>query len=90
MELLLEAGAAAEFHDPHVPAIPRMRDHPGLLGLKSVPPDEIAARGYDAVLIATDHDAVDYAALAALGAPIVDTRNVMARKGLPLENVTKA
>jgi UDP-N-acetyl-D-glucosamine dehydrogenase len=67
-----------------------MRDYPNLLDMKSVPKDNIAGRGYDAVLIATDHDAVDYAALAALGIPIVDTRNAMARRGLPMENVTKA
>ncbi|MEO0946098.1 MAG: nucleotide sugar dehydrogenase [Pseudomonadota bacterium] len=90
VELLLERGAIAEFHDPHVPAIPKMRNYPNLLDMKSVPAEDIAQNDYDAVLIATDHDAVDYAALVALGIPIVDTRNVMARRDLPLENVTKA
>jgi UDP-N-acetyl-D-mannosaminuronate dehydrogenase len=45
---------------------------------------------FDAVLIATDHDAMDYAALSGLGLPIIDTRNAMARRGLSMTNVTKA
>ena len=49
-----------------------------------------AGAGIDAVLIATDHDAVDYAALLALGCPVVDTRNAIAARGLPMERVTKA
>jgi len=90
VDRLLGHGAVAEFHDPHVPAIPKMRDYPNLLGMKSVPECDIAGRGYDAVLIATDHDAVDYAGLAVLGIPIIDTRNAFASRGLPMENVTKA
>ncbi|MBR9835519.1 MAG: nucleotide sugar dehydrogenase, partial [Alphaproteobacteria bacterium] len=45
---------------------------------------------YDAIVIATDHDSVDYAAIGQLGVPIIDTRNVMSRLGLPMDNVTKA
>jgi UDP-N-acetyl-D-glucosamine dehydrogenase len=47
-------------------------------------------RGYDAVLISTDHDAVDYGALAGLGIPVIDTRNAFASRGLPMDHVTKA
>jgi len=42
------------------------------------------------VLIATDHDAVDYAALIGLGVPILDTRNAITRRGLPMDLVEKA
>jgi UDP-N-acetyl-D-glucosamine dehydrogenase len=90
MALLEEAGARVAFHDPHVPEIPRMREYPQFLGRRSVASDAIRAADFDAVLIATDHDAVDYAALAALGLPVVDTRNAMARRGLASERVTKA
>ena len=31
MELMLEQGAKVDFHDPHVPAMPRMREYPELL-----------------------------------------------------------
>ena len=90
VELLLESGALPEFHDPHISEIPKMRAYPQLLGMKSVPFDEIPHRGYDAVLIATDHDAVDYAALASLEIPVIDTRNAFAKRNLSMTNVTKA
>ncbi len=90
MSLLEEAGAAVEFHDPHVPEIPRMREYPQFLGKASVPARGIRAADYDAVLIATDHDAVDYAMVAGLGIPVIDTRNAIARRHLPMTHVTKA
>jgi UDP-N-acetyl-D-glucosamine dehydrogenase len=90
MALLQEAGATVAFHDPHVPEIPRMREYPQFLGKQSLPMAEVRAADFDALLIATDHDAIDYAALVGLGLPIIDTRNAMARRGLSMENVTKA
>ncbi len=90
MQLMLEAGAAVDFLDPHVPEIPRMRAYPELLGRTSIAPDAIAAGGYDAILIATDHDAIDYAALTGLDIPIVDSRNAIASRKLAMDNVVKA
>ena len=90
LSLLRIAGAQVAFHDPHVPEIPRMREYPELKGYKSVPFAEIDPAGFDAILIATDHDAIDYAALAAMNLPIIDTRNAMQRRNLPMENVAKA
>jgi len=90
LSLLRAAGAQVAFHDPHVPEIPRMREYPELKGYKSVPFAEIDPAGFDAILIATDHDAIDYAALAAMNLPIIDTRNAMQRRNLPMENVAKA
>lgn len=90
MELLVEQGADVAFHDPHVPEIPPMRAYPQFLGHRSVLASDIAGGGHDAILIATDHDAIDYAALVELGLPIIDTRNAIAKRGLPMEHVTKA
>ncbi len=42
---------------------------------------------FAAVLIATDHDAIDYEALINLGCPVVDTRNAIARRGLSMDRV---
>lgn len=75
LELLEAAGAEVSYHDPHVPVIPMTREHANLAGRKSVSVDEAASA--DAVLIVTDHDAVDYAALGAQASLIVDTRNAM-------------
>ena len=44
-----------------------------------MPLDRDRLAGYDAVLIATDHDAVDYALVAAACPLVVDTRNVVPR-----------
>ena len=42
------------------------------------------------MLIATDHDAVDYRALAAAARLVVDTRNACARAGVVAAHVVKA
>jgi UDP-N-acetyl-D-glucosamine dehydrogenase len=78
MQLLEEAGAEVEFLDPHVPELPPMREYGQFLARTAIAPDALQQAGFDAVLIATDHDAVDYAALLGLGCPVVDTRNAIA------------
>ena len=90
LSLLRGAGASVSFHDPHVPEIPRMREYPELQGNKSLPFNEIKPEDFDAILIATDHDVVDYAALVAMNLPIIDTRNAIQKRGLLMDNVTKA
>ena len=90
MELIEARGATCDFHDPHVPAIPPTREHAGLAGRRSVALDPEAVAVYDAVLIATDHDGIDYPALAAAARLVVDTRNVMARAGVTGGHVVKA
>ncbi len=90
MELIEARGAAADFHDPHVPAMPPTREHAGLTGRPSVLLSAEGIAGYDAVLIATDHDDVDYASLATHAQLVVDTRNVLGRMGLGNERTVKA
>ena len=90
MELLIEQGADVSYLDPHVPELPPMRAYPQFKGRKAIQPGDVAGGGFDVLLIATDHDAIDYRTLVDLGLPIVDTRNAIARRGLPMERVTKA
>lgn len=90
MHILQKAGADVAFHDPLVPEIPRMREYPEFLGKRSLTLHEASSRGFDAIVIATDHDEVDYARVKAMGHPIVDTRNALARRGFSLDNVWKA
>jgi len=73
---LLAAGAQADYHDPHVPAMEASRS-PALPSMGSVPLDESSLRGYDAVLIATDHRSVDYDLIGRSAKLVVDTRGVM-------------
>ena len=89
MQLLEEAGARVEFLDPHVPKLPPMREYGQFEARTAIRPEALESAGFDAVLIATDHDAVDYAALLKLGCPIIDTRNAIARRGLAMDRVTK-
>ena len=90
IELMEARGARVDYHDPHIPVIPPTRDHGPLAGRRSVPLDARTIASYDAVLIATDHDAVDYRLVVESAKVTVDTRNVCARAGLPAERVVKA
>ena len=89
MQLLEEAGAQVDYIDPHVPEIPPMREYRQYAARRATDPADLAAGRYDAVLIATDHDAIDYGALLDLGCPVADSRNAIARRGLPMTHVTK-
>ncbi len=74
MELLREGGATVEYSDPHVPVFPKMRDH--RFDLKSVPLTPASVASYDVLLLATNHDAFDYAMIGKCARLIVDTRGV--------------
>lgn len=90
IELIEEWGGRAEFHDPHVTEIPTTREHMAIKGRRSVELTEAALKDFDAVVVATDHDAIDYQAIADYARLIVDTRNVFGRLGLARETVVKA
>jgi UDP-N-acetyl-D-glucosamine dehydrogenase len=77
IDMLKKRGAEVDFHDPYIPVVPTTRDHPEFSGLKSVPWTKKSLEQYDAVLISTDHDNVDYKLLADVAPLIVDTRNAM-------------
>ena len=89
MELLEARGATSDFYDPHVEEIPRTRGHPQFAGRRSIKWIAAALRDYDLVLIATDHDGVDYRPWRHAQL-IVDTRNACARAGAINSNIIKA
>ncbi len=74
-ELLEARGAAVDFHDPHVAVIPPTREHAELAGRRSLPLDAATLEGFDAVLVVTDHDAIDWDLVAARAQLVVDTRD---------------
>ncbi len=90
IELIEERGGTAAYHDPFVVEIPTTRAYGALKGRLSVPFDEETVRGFDAVLVSTDHDGVDYAALARWSPLIIDTRNVFGRNGIRAPHIFKA
>ena len=90
IELIEARGANVDFYDPHVAVIPQTREHGRLAGRSSISWTHDRLRSYDAVVIATDHDAVDYCELCRLASLIIDTRNACARAGCVGDNVMKA
>ena len=90
IELIEEWGGKAEFHDPHVAEIPSTREHMAIKGRRSVELTEGALKDFDAVVIATDHDGVDYRRIADHAPLIVDTRNIFGRLGLASHSIVKA
>jgi len=90
IELIEERGGSVNYHDPYVPVIPKTREHAALAGRRSASLDPANVSSYDAVLIATDHDSVDYRALVQSAKMVVDARNACARNDAFAENVVKA
>jgi UDP-N-acetyl-D-glucosamine dehydrogenase len=83
---LFEArGATVEYHDPFIPEVPPTREHGRYTGRRSVPLDQ--AGGFDAVVVSTDHDGLDWARLLQDAALVVDTRGVYRN---PRQKVVKA
>ena len=78
MELLKERGAFVAYYDPHIPVVNPTREHAQWTGTKSVTWTKEEVSTYDAVVIATAHDAVNYRELGQWAGCIIDTRNVMA------------
>ena len=80
LDLLLDLGAEVGYHDPHVPVAPTMRTWPDLPPLESEPLTAEVLAAQDAVLVVTDHGAIDYELVLDAAALVVDTRGVY-RKG---------
>lgn len=87
IERLLHLGAEVGYHDPHIPVAPRMRTWPKLPAMESLLLDAATLRAHDAVVLVTDHSAVDYDLVAREASLIVDTRGVYRA---PRPNVVKA
>lgn len=77
LELLAQLrlrGAIVSYHDPHVPEFPDWL--PWGAGLRSEPLDPEFVARQDAVVVVTDHAAIDWEVVARAAPLIVDTRHV--------------
>ena len=74
MELLRERGAEVQYSDPYIPVFPNIRR--GRMDLKSVEMTPENIKGFDCVLVATNHDKFDYMKIKEHAQLIVDTRGV--------------
>lgn len=78
MDLLKTNGARVSYHDPFIPKIGKTREHAQWAGQESVQWKEVVVSAFDAVVIATAHDCINFQELADWAQCIVDTRNAMA------------
>ncbi|MBN1803878.1 MAG: nucleotide sugar dehydrogenase [Sedimentisphaerales bacterium] len=73
IELLKEKGAKVDYNDPYIPQTHKMREHD--LRMKSKSLNAKMLRGYDVILISTDHSCYDYKMIVKNSKLVVDTRN---------------
>ncbi|HQI07708.1 MAG TPA: nucleotide sugar dehydrogenase [Anaerohalosphaeraceae bacterium] len=76
IELLKERGAKVDYNDPYVPRTHKMREYD--LKMTSRPLSAAMLRGYDCVLISTNHSTYDYEWIVRHSKLVVDTRNATA------------
>jgi UDP-N-acetyl-D-glucosamine dehydrogenase len=75
IELFRDKGATVQYHDPYCPKMKEMRHQPKyMLEMESVPLEQAVAEA-DVVVIATDHDSIDYEKLVRDAKLVIDTRN---------------
>lgn len=79
-----------DYYDPYVPIVHKSREHPLINGKASISWTKESLRSYDAVLICTDHDNIDYEFVLTHSALVVDTRNATSKIRGVKENVVKA
>lgn len=77
IEELLHLGADLSYHDPHIPAMPRMRKHDIKLASQPLTPQYLEAQ--DCVLIVTDHTAIDWSIVLRHSRLVIDPRNALAK-----------
>lgn len=79
-----------DYYDPYVPVVHKSREHPLINGKTSIEWTQESLNSYDAVLICTDHDNIDYEFLLTHSKLVVDTRNATQRVPGAKDNMVKA
>jgi UDP-N-acetyl-D-glucosamine dehydrogenase len=90
MEILESQGAEVAYFDPFVPILPITREHASFAGRKSIPWSAENISHYDAALICTDHDDLNYEELVTHSKLVIDTRNATASLQGQSDNIIKA
>jgi UDP-N-acetyl-D-glucosamine dehydrogenase len=85
MELIEGKGGAVAYSDPHVLVFPKMREHH--FDLSSEPLTAENLTGFDAVVLATDHDRFDYDLIKQHSKLIIDSRG---KYRVPAKHIIKA
>lgn len=85
MELIEAKGGAVAYSDPHVPVFPKMREHHFELSSEQLTAENVA--GFDAIVLATDHDKFDYDLIKQHAQLIIDSRG---KYRVPAKHIIKA
>jgi UDP-N-acetyl-D-glucosamine dehydrogenase len=88
IELFREKGTKVDYNDPYIPMTHKMREHN--LKMRSKPLSAKMLRGYDIVVISTDHSCYDYKWIVKNSKMIVDTRNATAKVKSGRSKIVKA
>lgn len=84
MHLLMDKGALLDYSDPFFPAFPNMRKYEFNLSSIKLTPSTLSS--YDAVILATDHDAYDYEMIKLSSKLLIDTRG----RFIPSDHIIRA
>ena len=85
IELLLEKGAEVSFHDPWVSSFRLVNGET----VESVPLTDARLELSDCVIVAADHESIDWARVGRRASTIVDSRNALAKVAEPKASVYK-
>ena len=85
MELLKLREATIDYHDPYVLIFPKMRNHNFKLSSIELKPANL--KKYDAVILTTDHDNIDYEMVLKNSKLIIDSRGKYRKQA---DNVVRA
>ncbi|MFA5293547.1 MAG: nucleotide sugar dehydrogenase [Phycisphaerae bacterium] len=88
IEILKKKGAKVDYNDPYIPHTHKMREHN--LKMRSKPLSEKMLKGYDIVLISTDHSCYDYNWIVKNSKMVVDSRNATAKVKSGRNKIVKA
>ncbi len=90
LDLLFAKGAEPSYYDPYIPVIPVTRKYQKFEGMRSIELAPETVKSFDAVLIATDHSAIDYGMLVENARLVVDSRNATKDVRRGREKIVKA
>jgi len=88
MEIIAEKGGMADYHDPYIPKLGRTRHYN--FEMKSVELTAKTLKGYDAVVISTDHSVFDMDFIVRHANLVIDTRNATAKVKTGREKIVRA
>ena len=88
MEIIAEKGGLADYHDPYIPKLGRTRHYN--FEMKSVELTAKTLKGYDAVVISTDHSVFDMDFIVRHANLVIDTRNATAKVKTGREKIVRA